>query len=156
MKYNFNTEMMEVEGHTFWVAKSLVLKGCVGQGDTVEEAIAELEDNELEWLDSAKKYNIPIPAPAIKTEKSFSGKLSLRMSPFIHEKASNQADFLGISLNQYITDAIAHYNSVIDSNYTKSVITSSQTESRSQLTQEYHNHNKVIKIRFNETDVEEL
>ena len=100
MTYPFITYQMEVDGHVFWVAESQNLNGCVGQGDCVSQAVAELEENETEWLESARKYNIPIPKPPMRTEKTFSGKLSLRMSPFLHESASIQADFLGISLNQ--------------------------------------------------------
>lgn len=139
MKYNFNTEQMCVDGHTFWIAKSLSLKGCVGQGDTAQEAIDELENNELEWLDSARKYNIPIPTSVIKTEKTYSGKLSLRISPFLHEVASHQAEYLEISLNQYITDAISHYNTIMESKYSSPSITTLQTESTSVLTQKYQN-----------------
>lgn len=39
-----------------------LLRGCVGQGATTEEAIAELEENEKVWLDTAIEYGIPIPA----------------------------------------------------------------------------------------------
>lgn len=38
------------------------LRGCVGQGATTEEAIAELEENEKVWFDTAIEYGIPIPA----------------------------------------------------------------------------------------------
>ena len=112
MKYEFNSYQMEVEGHSFWVAESRFLKGCVGQGETCAEAIAELEVNENEWLETAQKYNIPIPPQAIRKENSFSGKISLRISPVLHEEASSFASEQNISLNQYITDAIAYYNGV--------------------------------------------
>jgi hypothetical protein len=45
----------------FWIAESKVLKGCVGQGETLTCAISELEANENEWLDTAIKYGIAIP-----------------------------------------------------------------------------------------------
>lgn len=112
MKYEFSVYQMEVDGHSFWVAESRFLKGCVGQGDTCDAAIEELSMNEDEWLASARKYNIPIPPQTIRKEASYSGKLSLRISPLLHEEASVLASELGISLNQYITDAIGYYNSV--------------------------------------------
>ena len=31
MKYEFEVYQMKVEDHLFWVAKSKILKGCVGQ-----------------------------------------------------------------------------------------------------------------------------
>ena len=45
-----------------YVAMSKSLRGCVGQGVTTEEAIAELEENERVWLETAIEYGIPIPA----------------------------------------------------------------------------------------------
>lgn len=117
MLYEFNVYQMEVDEHIFWIAESKSLKGCTGQGETAAKAISELEDNEKVWLDTAKEYNIPIPARNIKKAKTYSGKFSLRMSPYIHEKAAEAADFLGISLNQYINDAIADYNRIITENY---------------------------------------
>ena len=114
MNYEFEVYQMKVEAHLFWVAKSKALKGCVGQGETASEAIAELEQNEVDWLETAKQCGIPIPTANIKTETSqYSGKVSLRFSPFVHEQASEIAKEQGISLNQYINDAIVHYSSMI-------------------------------------------
>ena len=50
MLYPFQVYRSEVEQHMFWVAKSASLKGCVGQGETAEEAIAELEEMLLRRL----------------------------------------------------------------------------------------------------------
>lgn len=38
MKYEFEVYQMQVEDHLFWVARSKILKGCLGQGDTAEDA----------------------------------------------------------------------------------------------------------------------
>ena len=61
MKYEAAIYQMTVETHTFWVAESKVLKGCVGQGDTSESAIKELEQNEIDWIKTAEEVGIPIP-----------------------------------------------------------------------------------------------
>lgn len=66
MKYGCIVYKTEVEGHIFWIAESKDLKGCVGQGETAEKALLELGKNEEEWLDTAKEYGIPFPAPADK------------------------------------------------------------------------------------------
>ena len=66
MKYPFYTYNDEIEGHTFWVAKSLSLKGCVGQGDTIDDAVSELAVNENDWLEGAEEFGITIP----KNERS--------------------------------------------------------------------------------------
>lgn len=61
MKYAFTACQKQVNGRVFWVAASTVLEGCVGQGETAAEAVRELETNEGVWIDTAKKYGIPIP-----------------------------------------------------------------------------------------------
>lgn len=66
--YPFEAEIQTVENHTFWAIKSKALKGCVAQGDTLPEALAELVDNELEWIETAKECGIPIPEP-LKEER---------------------------------------------------------------------------------------
>ena len=39
MKYGFVIYKMKVDEHVFWIAESRDLNGCVGQGDTIAEAI---------------------------------------------------------------------------------------------------------------------
>lgn len=62
MKYEANIRPMVVDEHEFWIAESKVLRGCVGQGDTIQEAITELEINEKEWIEAAEEEGIPIPS----------------------------------------------------------------------------------------------
>ena len=46
-----------------YLAHALDLKGCIGDGDTPEEAIANLKDAITEWIDEARRLNRPIPQP---------------------------------------------------------------------------------------------
>ena len=64
MIYNYTVEKMrnETPHSEFFVAMSKSLRGCVGQGATSTEAIAELEENERVWLETAKEFGVPIPA----------------------------------------------------------------------------------------------
>lgn len=114
MLYEFVVYPMIVEEHSFWVAESKALKGCVGQGDTPDVAFKELEANEQEWINSAKKYGITIPQQVKKTGQQYSGKLTLRVSSYTHEKASVNAKDLGVSLNQYLNDAVVTYNAQVE------------------------------------------
>ena len=59
--YPFYTYTDEADGHAYWVAKSHVLKGCIGQGETEIDALRELADNEAAWLETAEEFGIPIP-----------------------------------------------------------------------------------------------
>ncbi len=113
MKYGFNVYKTKVEEHVFWIAESKDLKGCVGQGETPDEAIQELKFNEEEWLDAAVEYGVCIPEPSIEEATEYSGKFMTRMSPKVHKEAAENAEREGISLNQYVI------NSVITANVSK-------------------------------------
>jgi predicted RNase H-like HicB family nuclease len=75
MKYPFFVYYTQEGSESFWVAKSSVLKGCVGQGDSLETAIAELEGNERFWLETAKEVGIPIPEIPKEHKPDFSGEI---------------------------------------------------------------------------------
>lgn len=113
MKYPFTVYKTKVENHEFWIAESPLLNGCVGQGDTQEEAISELQTNEDEWLATAVEYGIDIPSIPCESMKECSGKFTVRCSPYVHRRAVELAEKQGISLNQYVNDAIVTQNSSI-------------------------------------------
>lgn len=110
MVYPFQVYQSKVEDHVFWVAKSSLLKGCVGQGEDLQEAISELEINEQEWVETAKKTGIPIPEVPIESQQEYSGKLTVRIAPTVHKDAALIAKAEKISLTQYISDAIINWN----------------------------------------------
>lgn len=111
MKYPYSVYQMEVEGHLFWVAECSALKGCVGQGETSDEAVKELEGNVEVWLETAIKYGIAIPEVPVKQCDNYSGKFTVRIAPFVHQEASKFAESQGVSLSQYVSDAIVAQNS---------------------------------------------
>ncbi len=110
MLYPFQVYQSKVEQHVFWVAKSLSLKGCVGQGETAEEAILELEANEQDWIETAKEAGIPVPTVPIEASQEYSGKLTVRIAPGVHRDAAQIAKAEKVSLAQYISDAIVNWN----------------------------------------------
>ena len=63
MIYDYEVEKISNDktSSEFYVAISKSLRGCVGQGATTEEAIAELEENERVWLETANVFCVPIP-----------------------------------------------------------------------------------------------
>ena len=130
MKYSFSISQVENDGEILWVAESQELKNCLGVGETQDEALAELAENEVLWLEMAKENNFPIPEPRIWKLPTFSGKLTLRLSPKEHELAAKQAEVSGLSLNQYINNAVVAYN----------------RESFSSATELHEIHEKVTRI----------
>lgn len=110
MLYPYTVKYYEANEHGFWIAESLTLKGCVGQGDTDSQAIKELETNETEWLQTARELDIPIPERAPTALPKYSGKFTVRLSPATHADAAAFAKSQGISLTQYVSDAIVAQN----------------------------------------------
>lgn len=133
MIYESNIYQMTVESHTFWVAESKSLKGCVGQGETSEEAIKELEQNEIDWIETAKEVGIPIPEPSAKIPIKHSGKFALRLAPNVYEQACMIAEELGVSTNQYFANAIIAYNVECKSFLRKPVINTINTDTASRI-----------------------
>ena len=106
MKYPFKTYAMSVEGHNFFVAESLYLTGCIGQGDSLDEAISELEDNEIEWLEDADEYKLEIPEIHYTAPQTYSKSFPLRLPNSLRAEAEEAAEIDGVSLNQFIVDAV--------------------------------------------------
>lgn len=48
-----------------WVAAIPLLKGCITQGDSREEALLMLDKAKALWLETALEEGIPIPEPAV-------------------------------------------------------------------------------------------
>jgi predicted HicB family RNase H-like nuclease len=65
--------------------------------DELEQAFKDSIDDYLEFC--AKKERAP--------EKPFSGNLMLRIPPKIHEEATIEAKYRGISLNAFLTEIIS-------------------------------------------------
>jgi predicted HicB family RNase H-like nuclease len=69
------------------------------EGKTVnqlEEGFKYMVD---EHIKDCKKNNLPV-------EKSYKGNLNIRLSPELHKRAARNAALRGISLNQYINEAL--------------------------------------------------
>jgi predicted HicB family RNase H-like nuclease len=69
------------------------------EGSTVDELEEGFKYMVNEHINDCQKRNIPI-------EKSYRGNLNIRLSPELHKMASYRAALRGVSLNQYINDAI--------------------------------------------------
>lgn len=110
MIYPYTTYREKIDGDLYWVAKSRILKHCIGQGETVEQAVKELEENEKAWIETAKEVGIKIPEVPVDSIENYSGKMTLRIAPSVHMEAAMLAMREGISLNQYINDAIVNSN----------------------------------------------
>jgi antitoxin HicB len=88
-----------------WVATIDALPGCTARGATPNEALDGASAAMAEWLETAKREGKDVPEP--KTSQSHSGRLLLRMPQSLHAELSRAAERENVSLNQFITDALA-------------------------------------------------
>ena len=83
-----------------YIARVPELPGCVTDGNTIEEAASHAKDAievYLETLDSQKR-----PHPPALGDRSFSGKIPLRITPELHRDLTARAMLEDLSLNQFI------------------------------------------------------
>jgi predicted RNase H-like HicB family nuclease len=93
----------EAEGG--YSAEILEFPGCYSSGSTAEEALRNLEDAAINWLEAALSLGQSIPEPSDSGEAS--GRFALRLPRSIHRKASQMAERDRVSLNTFLIDAIA-------------------------------------------------
>lgn len=88
-----------------YVAEIKDLPGCITQGETAEESMAEVEDARVLWIETAYEHGDDIPLPC--TDTQYSGKTLLRMPRSLHQKLAEGADREGVSLNQHLVSLLS-------------------------------------------------
>lgn len=89
------------------------LPGCMADGETPEEAIADARGAFDCWMDAHLADGRPVPTPGIA---SVSGKFVQRLPRSIHARLQYRAKAEGVSLNQlvtaYVSEGLGRHNSV--------------------------------------------
>ena len=114
IKYPFKVYQNENGSQKIWIAQSSVIKECKGFSNNQMDAISELAKSEAQWLEIANKTNTPIPDLNINHPEDYSGKMTLRLAPYVHMQAAILAQREGISLNQYISNAVISQNATLN------------------------------------------
>ena len=83
-----------------YVAEIKDLNGCLTHGETIEEAVTNINEARQLWIETAYEYGDAIPLPS--SESEYSGKLMLRMPKGLHQRLATLAKSEGVSLNQYL------------------------------------------------------
>ena len=89
----------------YYVASYIELPDLSMTGDTPEEAVKELLVEKSEWFETCLKLGIAIPMPVESQE--YSGQIRLRIPPSLHQQLRYRAVAEDVSLNQYMTSALA-------------------------------------------------
>ena len=88
-----------------WFARIVELPGCMTEAPTFEELGPMIEDAMRSWIEVGLEHGDTIPEPREATD--FSGKVNLRMPRSLHRDLVRRAEAEGVSLNQYMTTALA-------------------------------------------------
>lgn len=81
------------------------LPGCMSQGESVEEALLNIDEARRLWLEVAHESGDEIPKPG--DSGSYSGKFVLRVPRYLHEDLSRAAERERVSLNTYVLSVLA-------------------------------------------------
>jgi antitoxin HicB len=105
MALKYPVELEEAEDGGYF-ATNPDLDGCMAEGGTPSEVIANLANSRELWIETrlANGYSVPEPRVAQR-----SGVVSLRMAPSLHAQLANLADRKGISLNLLINSVLARH-----------------------------------------------
>lgn len=81
--------------------------GCIADGVSPNEALANLESAALSWIEAQLALRQPIPEPI--QLYGYSGKLALRIPRGLHKRVAEMAMSEGASINQFLTNALATF-----------------------------------------------
>jgi antitoxin HicB len=105
MSLRYPIELTEGEEGGYF-ATHPALTGCMAEGATATEAIANLADSREVWIATRLDNAYPVPEPRTRQP---SGNISLRMTPSLHARLAKLADRDGVSLNFLITSVLARH-----------------------------------------------
>jgi antitoxin HicB len=88
-----------------WLARVEEVPGCTTRARTPQESVTRVTRLLTQWIGEAIQEGREIPEP--KPTESHSGRLLLRMPQSLHGELTRAAEREQVSLNQFITDALA-------------------------------------------------
>jgi len=94
------------EGGSYYFAKVQELDGCMSDGETVEEAHANIREAMEGWIEAKLDAGFDIPKPL--DIDNYSGKFIVRLPKSLHARLAAEAEKEGVSLNQYTLFKLAH------------------------------------------------
>ncbi len=86
-------------------AEILEFPGCFAQGDSPDEAMRNLDEAAVSWIEACQEQGLEIPEPNMN--QGYGGKIALRLPRSLHKQAARLAERDNVSLNQFLVAAIA-------------------------------------------------
>ena len=100
--YTYRVEWSEEDQEFVGTVADFPSLSCLA--DNSLEALSGIQQVVLQAADILEEEGKPVPEPY--RLRQFSGRFSLRLSPQLHRKLSQQAAFAHQSLNQYVSHAL--------------------------------------------------
>ena len=94
----------DADGSVF--ARVVELPGCMTSGADEVEALTRLDAALELWLEVELEQGHAIPEP-LPPARDYSGKFTVRTSPLVHRLAADAAEGMGVSLNEFASEALA-------------------------------------------------
>jgi antitoxin HicB len=99
LDYPFQVRPLTTEEGGGYLIEFPDLPGCLSDGETVEEAIANGADALRSWLATAREFNDAIPPPSRPSDDAYSGRWNMRVPRSLHRRLAERAKSEGVSLN---------------------------------------------------------
>jgi antitoxin HicB len=88
-----------------WFARVIEFPGCMTQAKSAEELLPMIQDAMYSWIEIGLEDGYPIPEPF--EDESYSGKFVIRVPRSLHRQLAEAAERDNVSLNAYVTTALA-------------------------------------------------
>ena len=99
IEYRFTIRPLTVEEGGGYLIEFPDLPGCMSDGDTVAEAIANGAEAKRDWIAATLAAGRPVPPPTAEASDIYSGKWVLRTPKSLHRSLAERARQEGVSLN---------------------------------------------------------
>lgn len=103
--HKYRVEITWSEDDGCYVARVPELPGCMTDGATLSDVASNADEAIRSYIGALKKEGRPVPVPL--AERSFSGKIPLRIDPRLHRDLALKAELEDMSLNKYIEEKLA-------------------------------------------------
>jgi antitoxin HicB len=107
IEYRFTARPLTEEGGRGWLVEYPDLPGCMSDGETIQEAIANGDDAKCCWIAAMKEAGRPIPPPSTEPAEGYSGKWQLRAPKSLHRRLAEHAKRESVSLNTLAVTLLA-------------------------------------------------
>jgi antitoxin HicB len=106
-EYRFTVRPLSEDDGGGYLIEFPDLPGCMSDGETVEEAIANGREAKAAWIAAMREAGRAIPPPGADPADGFSGKWQLRAPKSLHRDLADRARREGVSLNTLAVTLLA-------------------------------------------------